>query len=147
MTLFGAACPLLPLLAFVNNVIEIRLDADKLVNEVRRPNPVLSDGIGPWASIMFMLTLAGGITNVALVVFISQNGQKWLPTESSRILAFFVAEHAFLLTIICIDSLVFVSLQFWRSSFGLLLPHELKQRLSLRPLANVDGGVHSVSAV
>ena len=57
------ACPLLPLIAFVNNVVEIRLDAHKLTAELQRPTPRLAEGIGPWAPILTGLTICGAVTN------------------------------------------------------------------------------------
>lgn len=37
VTLFVAAFPLAPLFALLNNIIEIRADADKFVTQIRRP--------------------------------------------------------------------------------------------------------------
>lgn len=45
-TIFVAAFPLAPLLALLNNVIEIRLDAYKFVTQWRRPLPSQAKDIG-----------------------------------------------------------------------------------------------------
>ena len=45
-TIFVAAFPLAPLLALLNNIIEIRLDAAKFVSEIRRPDAVRCKDIG-----------------------------------------------------------------------------------------------------
>lgn len=45
-TIFVAAFPLAPLLALLNNIIEIRLDAYKFVTQWRRPLPARATDIG-----------------------------------------------------------------------------------------------------
>lgn len=45
-TIFVAAFPLAPLLALLNNIIEIRLDAYKFVTQWRRPLPSQAKDIG-----------------------------------------------------------------------------------------------------
>lgn len=46
VSLFVASFPLAPLFALLNNVIEIRLDAKKLVTELRRPVAARAKDIG-----------------------------------------------------------------------------------------------------
>ena len=46
VTVFVAAMPLAPLLALLNNIIEIRLDAIQFVVDMRRPVAMKADGIG-----------------------------------------------------------------------------------------------------
>lgn len=57
-TIFVAAFPLAPLLALLNNVIEIRLDAYKFVTQWRRPLPSQAKDIGKW--IIFYFAPEGG---------------------------------------------------------------------------------------
>lgn len=45
-TIFVAAFPLAPLLALLNNIIELRLDAYKFVTQWRRPLPARATNIG-----------------------------------------------------------------------------------------------------
>uniref|UniRef100_A0A669B4J0 Anoctamin n=1 Tax=Oreochromis niloticus TaxID=8128 RepID=A0A669B4J0_ORENI len=47
-TIFVAAFPLAPLLALINNIIEIRLDAYKFVTQWRRPLPSQGSGMAFW---------------------------------------------------------------------------------------------------
>lgn len=49
-TIFVAAFPLAPLLALLNNIIEIRLDAYKFVTQWRRPLPSQAKDIGNHSS-------------------------------------------------------------------------------------------------
>ncbi|KAK6309381.1 hypothetical protein J4Q44_G00208440 [Coregonus suidteri] len=51
-TIFVAAFPLAPLLALLNNIIEIRLDAYKFVTQWRRPMPARATDIGIWYGIL-----------------------------------------------------------------------------------------------
>uniref|UniRef100_A0A8D0KWB2 Anoctamin n=1 Tax=Strix occidentalis caurina TaxID=311401 RepID=A0A8D0KWB2_STROC len=52
VTLFVASFPLAPLFAFLNNIIEVRLDAKKFVTELRRPDTVRAKDIGIWYNIL-----------------------------------------------------------------------------------------------
>ena len=49
---FAIACPIVSLLAAVNNLVEIRSDAIKLVRVLQRPPVKHADGMGAWASIL-----------------------------------------------------------------------------------------------
>jgi len=46
VTLFVAAFPLAPLFALLNNVIELRSDANKFLTQYRRPIAARASGIG-----------------------------------------------------------------------------------------------------
>lgn len=48
VTLFFVAFPLGPGLAFLNNLVEPRVDAFKLCFNFRRAEPKLANGIGTW---------------------------------------------------------------------------------------------------
>ena len=48
ITLFVTAVPFAPLVAFVSNFLEIRIDGYKLLNEYRRPSPSGREDIGSW---------------------------------------------------------------------------------------------------
>lgn len=64
---FVAAFPLAPLLAFINNVAEIRIDAQKYLLHSRRPIPKTVSGIGAWNGVLQAATYLGIITNASLV--------------------------------------------------------------------------------
>lgn len=65
MTFFVAAFPLAPLCALINNCMELRLDAYKLVTRYRRPVPKKDSGIGPWRDILEVITHLSIATNVS----------------------------------------------------------------------------------
>lgn len=71
VTLFVAAFPLAPLFALLNNVLEIRLDALKLLSSYRRPVGVRVRDIGIWYRIMDSLGKLAVLTNAVLIAFTS----------------------------------------------------------------------------
>nr|CAB3221926.1 anoctamin-7 [Phallusia mammillata] len=72
ITIFVAAFPLAPVFALLNNWIEIRLDASKLVCEVRRPVAHRAENIGIWYEILDALVQIAVITNAFLIAFTSE---------------------------------------------------------------------------
>ena len=65
VTIFVAAFPLAPLLALLNNVFEIRLDAYKYTTQMRRPIAQQVQDIGIWFSILEGMTYLAVISNVS----------------------------------------------------------------------------------
>ncbi|PAA80632.1 hypothetical protein BOX15_Mlig001965g5 [Macrostomum lignano] len=76
VTLFVPAFPLAPLFALINNLVEIRLDARKLVLETRRPRPERAQSIGIWFSMLKFIAYLATISNATLMAFTSE----FLPT-------------------------------------------------------------------
>ncbi len=56
VTMFVAAFPLAPLFAWLNNIVEIRLDSINFVNNFRRPVAQRAEDIGAWFYILSTLT-------------------------------------------------------------------------------------------
>ena len=71
-TIFVAAFPLAPFFAWVNNVIEIRLDAHKFVQVFRRPVAERAQDIGAWFYLLRFVTNLCVVTNAFLIAFTSQ---------------------------------------------------------------------------
>ncbi|KAJ8272188.1 hypothetical protein COCON_G00110470 [Conger conger] len=69
-TIFVAAFPLAPLLALLNNIIEIRLDAIKMVSLERRLVPKKTNDIGVWTKVLEMIGVLAVIAN-GLVIGVS----------------------------------------------------------------------------
>lgn len=65
VTLFVASFPLAPLLALVNNILEIRVDAWKLTTQFRRMVPEKAQDIGAWQPIMQGIAILAVVTNVS----------------------------------------------------------------------------------
>ncbi|XP_023695557.2 anoctamin-3-like [Paramormyrops kingsleyae] len=70
-TIFVAAFPLAPLLALLNNIIEIRLDAYKFVTQWRRPMPARATDIGIWHGILEWIGVLAVITNAFVIAITS----------------------------------------------------------------------------
>ncbi|XP_056135044.1 anoctamin-9 [Lampris incognitus] len=71
-TIFVAAFPLAPLLALLNNIFEIRLDAIKMVSLERRLVPQKTNDIGIWTKILEAIGVLAVIAN-GLVIGISSD--------------------------------------------------------------------------
>ena len=71
VTLFVAAFPLAPLLALVNNVFEIRLDAYKYTTQMRRPLGQPVRDIGMWYGILEGMTYLSVVFNAFVIALTS----------------------------------------------------------------------------
>ncbi|XP_061532031.1 anoctamin-9 isoform X4 [Phycodurus eques] len=71
-TIFVAAFPLAPLLALINNIIEIRLDAIKMVTLERRMVPKKTNDIGVWINLLEAIGVLAVIAN-GLVIGVSSD--------------------------------------------------------------------------
>lgn len=64
ITLFVASFPLAPLLALINNILEVRVDSWKLTTQFRRPVAAKAHSIGAWEEILNMIAVFSVVTNV-----------------------------------------------------------------------------------
>ncbi|XP_035643093.2 anoctamin-9 isoform X1 [Oncorhynchus keta] len=71
-TIFVAAFPLAPLLALINNIFEIRLDAIKMVSLERRLVPKKTNDIGIWTKVLEAIGVMAVIAN-GLVIGVSSD--------------------------------------------------------------------------
>lgn len=60
-----SAFPLAPIIALLNNLAEVRIDAKKFLLNYRRPIPCLVSGLGAWNGIFQAVTYMGVVTNVS----------------------------------------------------------------------------------
>lgn len=65
--MFAAAFPLAPLLALINNIFELRLDAQKFLKYYRRPVPYQVPNIGVWYRIFDIIGKLAVIFNVSVI--------------------------------------------------------------------------------
>ncbi|XP_041836996.1 anoctamin-9 isoform X2 [Melanotaenia boesemani] len=70
-TIFVAAFPLAPLLAFLNNIFEIRLDAIKMVRLEKRLIPRKTNDIGVWTQVLEAIGVLAVIANGLVIGFTS----------------------------------------------------------------------------
>ncbi|KAG0037494.1 Anoctamin-7 [Podila clonocystis] len=68
-TLFVTAFPIAPIFALLNNVLEIRVDAYKLLTQHRRPIAQAAQDIGSWGYILALITHISVLTNATLIAF------------------------------------------------------------------------------
>jgi len=71
VTLFVAAFPLGPLFALLNNILEIRIDANKLVTGTRRPPASPAANIGVWEGILHVVSILSVVTNGLVIAVTS----------------------------------------------------------------------------
>ncbi|XP_063887505.1 anoctamin-1-like isoform X1 [Scylla paramamosain] len=71
VTIFVASFPLAPFFAFLNNIFEMRLDANKLLSHFRRPIPQRVKDIGVWFKILDSIGKLAVITNAFIIAFTS----------------------------------------------------------------------------
>ncbi|GLV36888.1 uncharacterized protein CBL_02277 [Carabus blaptoides fortunei] len=71
VTLFVAAFPLAPLCALLNNIVEIRLDAYKMVTQARRPLAERVEDIGAWFGILRVITYTAVVSNAFVIAYTS----------------------------------------------------------------------------
>jgi len=69
LTLFASAFPLAPLMAVINNMIEIRTDAFKLLSSTKRPDYKGAATIGVWYDVLEVLGILAVLTNCLLIGF------------------------------------------------------------------------------
>eukprot|EP00622_Pseudochattonella_farcimen_P000336 FR734801.1.p1 GENE.FR734801.1~~FR734801.1.p1 ORF type:complete len:259 (+),score=9.08 FR734801.1:90-779(+) len=68
-TLFSCSFTLAPMLAYVNNYVEIRVDAWKICTQCRRSLPGGAEDIGTWQDIMELMSYLAITTNLLIVIF------------------------------------------------------------------------------
>jgi len=80
VTLFVAAFPLAPFFALLNNIVEVRLDATKMVTQWKRPMAERAQDIGTWFFILKVLSKMAVLVNVSIPVLFPLD--LWLITQT-----------------------------------------------------------------
>jgi hypothetical protein len=76
IVLFAPAFPLAPLLAFINNLVEIRAAGYKLCNGYRRPVVKQRMGIGTWMVVLNTLGFLAVIMNSTMINFVGRQNAR-----------------------------------------------------------------------
>jgi anoctamin-8 len=99
VSFFSIAFPLAPLLALLNNLVELRTDAFKLCHTKQRPLARKGSGIGIWFSVLQSMSVLAVITNCMHIAFTTTQIEQFFPADVSRhkVWVVFVAEHVILL--------------------------------------------------
>ncbi|XP_060078280.1 anoctamin-4-like [Ylistrum balloti] len=91
LMLFAASFPLAPLLALVTLLVDIRVDAKRMLWLNRRPIAYIRKDIGRWYSILEFVNTCGVISNGFLIAFTSDWGQQY--DFSSKLWIVIIFEH------------------------------------------------------
>ena len=78
ISLFVTAFPLAPLLALINNIIEIRLDAKKFLKYRQRMIAAPAWSIGPWEDFMVLIANLSIVTNAFVIAITSTTIPKYV---------------------------------------------------------------------
>jgi len=81
VALWSTIWPLAPVMALLNNWLELRSDAFKIAMQCRRPIPARTDTIGPWLDSLGFITWFAALTNSALVYLFRPSQQTVGGTE------------------------------------------------------------------
>lgn len=84
VTIFVVAFPLAPLFALLNNIFEMRLDAQKFLKYYRRPVPCRVKDIGVWFNIMAILSRISTASSAFIIAFSSNFIPRLVYTMSER---------------------------------------------------------------
>lgn len=71
-TLFSVSFPLAPMLAFLNNWVEMRVDGWVLLQRSRRAIPEGAEDIGTWQVIFELTSVLAVMSNAAIICFVSK---------------------------------------------------------------------------
>eukprot|EP00002_Diphylleia_rotans_P039686 TRINITY_DN9264_c0_g1_i2.p1 TRINITY_DN9264_c0_g1~~TRINITY_DN9264_c0_g1_i2.p1 ORF type:complete len:225 (+),score=38.66 TRINITY_DN9264_c0_g1_i2:55-729(+) len=110
VTLFAPAFPLASLLALLNNIVEIRTDAQKLCTSFQRPIARRENDIGSYLTILEIMSIAAVCTNSGIIAFTSDvlvdNGLVDEDNTAGRVWFAVVLEHLLLITKIAMKFLI-----------------------------------------
>ncbi|XP_060078279.1 anoctamin-10-like [Ylistrum balloti] len=77
LMLFAASLPLAPLIALLTLVIDIRVDAKRMLWWYRRPIAMVAQDIGTWFTILQVVNVCGVVSNGFIIAFTSSWGQQY----------------------------------------------------------------------
>ncbi|XP_030836627.1 anoctamin-4 isoform X1 [Strongylocentrotus purpuratus] len=81
LMIFSSALPIAPLIAITVLLLDIRIDAKRLLWFNRRPVAFIASNIGMWFSILDFINFAGVVSNAFIIAFTAQWGKKYSSVE------------------------------------------------------------------
>jgi hypothetical protein len=122
ITIFSAAFPGAPILAFLNNAVQMRVDAFKFLTTYRRVQPHSAEDIGTFQTIFEALNIVGAISNAAILVYRTNILGGHQISKHAKDIIFMLTVAAFVAVIgflqVVIDDVPFdVDLQIQRNEF------------------------------
>ncbi|KAJ3105996.1 hypothetical protein HDU97_007180 [Phlyctochytrium planicorne] len=113
VALFSAAFPLAPLFALVNNLLEVRFGAYRLLVQCQRPFPMRVKGVGAWFGVAGLLARIAILVNALVIAFSSQHFNRnyigWVDEPyrlGAKLIFVIVFEHLVFMLVYIIDKLV-----------------------------------------
>jgi hypothetical protein len=82
IALWSTIWPLAPVMAFINNFFELRLDALKMTIDARRPVPIRAESIGPWLEVLGFISWLSAMLNASLIYLFQPSPQAHLAGHS-----------------------------------------------------------------
>lgn len=101
LVLFGVSFPFAAVISLLNNILEVRTDAFKILKVSQRVNADKATDIGAWYHILRAMNVLAVFTNAGLLAFTAETGNslfaggKQLP-RVSKVLMFFVLANSLL---------------------------------------------------
>eukprot|EP00741_Cyanophora_paradoxa_P024504 tig00022075_g23659.t1 len=120
--------PLAAFLAWLNNVIEIRTDAMKLLGVQQRPRVTAARDIGSWLTMLRLLTNVSIITNVLLICFVSTTIDEFFSSLGTRYSRFWK-----LFLIVTVEHTIF-ALKFFLEQVVQPVPRRLREETALQEI-------------
>eukprot|EP00842_Homolaphlyctis_polyrhiza_P001662 jgi/Hompol1/2497/HPOL_005618-RA len=84
MAMFSAAFPLAPVLAYYNNLLEMRVDCWKHLAFYQRAFAYRDSSVGRWTEIMGMIVSVGVVTNALIVAFTSSSFRRLFDSSLTK---------------------------------------------------------------
>ncbi|GMF29822.1 unnamed protein product [Phytophthora lilii] len=99
VSFFSLAFPLAPLLALLNNLLELRTDAFKLCHTKQRPLAHKASGIGVWLHVLQIMSVLAVLTNCFNLAYSTSLLERAFPgvTATEKVWIVFGIEHLLLL--------------------------------------------------
>jgi hypothetical protein len=95
LTLFSVVLPLAPLMVLLNNALELRTDAAKILM-CRRQVARRAAGIGMWEPLLVAISYASVLTNVSVLFFTSDSLDGFFSSDASKLWCAIALEHLLL---------------------------------------------------
>lgn len=126
MSFFSIAFPLAPLLALLNNIVELRADAFKLCATKQRPLARKASGIGIWFHVLQLMSIISVITNCVHISLTTTQIERQLGhvlgvtiRPQDKVWVIFIAEHAIL------------ALKLWIAFIIPTMPYQVKEKIRM----------------
>ena len=91
LNLYSVVLPYIGMIALIENLIKIRMDAYKLCTLYQRPHVNIAEDVGGWASLMDMMSILGVVNSVAVLVFTEDDLSNFTTLE--KLVAFLATEQ------------------------------------------------------